>query len=213
MRLAEHLTAHSLLVQAMSAWLVNTRRAPIRRSRDARVCGHTTTVMHKLSTPPRRTAKNKSLSSPHTSTYFFIRVSCVNLTQLCSQSSAKAGVSFTSRGSSTARAVLTSDHPPTNKEKKITSECLWRRHTRHPGFPRVWGANFIAKQLQKLTPKMAGPSYFGGSIGVLVEIPHSSRKVESVFHAVFTPKVDVLWFFVWIEQRITYSSGVASRDY
>ena len=40
----------SLLVQAMSAWLVNTRRAPSRRSRDARVYGHTTTAMHKLNT-------------------------------------------------------------------------------------------------------------------------------------------------------------------
>ena len=39
----------SRLVQAMSAWSVNTRRAP---SRDARVYGHTTTAMHKLSTPP-----------------------------------------------------------------------------------------------------------------------------------------------------------------
>ena len=27
-------------------------RAPSRRSRNARVCGHTTTAMHKLSTPP-----------------------------------------------------------------------------------------------------------------------------------------------------------------
>ena len=53
MRLADHLTAlPSRLVQAMPAWLVKTRRAPSRRSRDARVYGHTTTVMHKLSTPP-----------------------------------------------------------------------------------------------------------------------------------------------------------------
>ena len=36
----------------MSAWLVKTRRAPSRHSRDARVHGHTTTATHKLSTPP-----------------------------------------------------------------------------------------------------------------------------------------------------------------
>ena len=42
----------SRLVQAMSAWLVKTRRPPSRHSRDERVCGHTTTAMHKLSTPP-----------------------------------------------------------------------------------------------------------------------------------------------------------------
>ena len=41
----------SRLVQAMSAWLVKTRRAPSQHSRDARVYGHTTTAMHKLSTP------------------------------------------------------------------------------------------------------------------------------------------------------------------
>ena len=40
------------LVQAMPAWLVKTRRAPSRHSRDARVYGHSTTAMHKLSTPP-----------------------------------------------------------------------------------------------------------------------------------------------------------------
>ena len=44
----------SRLVHAMSAWLVKTRRAPSRHSRDARVYGHTTTAMHKLSTPPLR---------------------------------------------------------------------------------------------------------------------------------------------------------------
>ena len=43
----------SRLVQATSASLVKTRRAPSRHSRDARVYGHTTTAMHKLSTPPR----------------------------------------------------------------------------------------------------------------------------------------------------------------
>ena len=41
----------SRLGQAMSAWL-KTRRAPSRHSRDARVYGHTTAAMHKLSTPP-----------------------------------------------------------------------------------------------------------------------------------------------------------------
>ena len=39
----------SRLVQAMSAWLVKTRRAPFWHSRDARVYGHTTAAMHKLS--------------------------------------------------------------------------------------------------------------------------------------------------------------------
>ena len=42
----------SRLVQALSAWLMKTRRAPSRHSRDARVYGHKTTAMHKLSTPP-----------------------------------------------------------------------------------------------------------------------------------------------------------------
>ena len=42
----------SRLVQAISAWLVKTRRAPSRHSRNARVYGHTTTAIHKLSTPP-----------------------------------------------------------------------------------------------------------------------------------------------------------------
>ena len=42
----------SRLVQAMSAWLVKTRRAPSRHGRDARVYSLTTTAMHKLSTPP-----------------------------------------------------------------------------------------------------------------------------------------------------------------
>ena len=41
----------SRLVQAMSAWLVETRRAPSQHIRDARIYGHTTTAMHKLSTP------------------------------------------------------------------------------------------------------------------------------------------------------------------
>ena len=42
----------SRLVQAMPAWLVITRHAPSQHSRDARVYGHTTAAMHKLSTPP-----------------------------------------------------------------------------------------------------------------------------------------------------------------
>ena len=42
----------SRLVQAMSVWLVKDRRALSRHSRDARVYGHTTTAIHKLSTPP-----------------------------------------------------------------------------------------------------------------------------------------------------------------
>ena len=42
----------SRLMQAMFAWLVKTRRAPSRHGRDAKVYGHTTTAMRKLSTPP-----------------------------------------------------------------------------------------------------------------------------------------------------------------
>ena len=42
----------SRLVQAMSSWVVKTRRAPSRHSRGARVYGHRTTAMHKRSTPP-----------------------------------------------------------------------------------------------------------------------------------------------------------------
>ena len=37
---------------SVSAWLVKTRRAPSRHSRDVRVYGHRTAAMHKLSTPP-----------------------------------------------------------------------------------------------------------------------------------------------------------------
>ena len=46
----------SRLVQAISAWLMKTRRTPSRQSRDARVYGHTNTAMHKLSTrrPPTK---------------------------------------------------------------------------------------------------------------------------------------------------------------
>ena len=53
------------LVQAMSAWLEKTRRAPSRHSRDARVYGHSTTAMHKLSTPPLPPPILKPPSSPH----------------------------------------------------------------------------------------------------------------------------------------------------
>ena len=46
-------TSHdaSRLVQAMSVCLVKTRPTPLGHSRDARVYGHTTTAMHKLSPP------------------------------------------------------------------------------------------------------------------------------------------------------------------
>ena len=54
MQLAEHLTAlRAWCKQHLPAWCVKTRRAPSRHSRDARVHGHTTTAMHKLSTSPR----------------------------------------------------------------------------------------------------------------------------------------------------------------
>ena len=45
-------TPHGVLVQAMSTWSVETRRAPSRHCRDARVYGHTTTAVHELTTPP-----------------------------------------------------------------------------------------------------------------------------------------------------------------
>ena len=54
----------SRLVQAMSAWLVKTRRAPSRHSRDAKVYGHTTTAVHKLNTPPRPLAVAIQTSHP-----------------------------------------------------------------------------------------------------------------------------------------------------
>ena len=57
----------SRLVQAMSAWLAKTRRAPCRHSRDARVYGHTITGMHKQSTPA------PSTPPPHATAYL-IRV-------------------------------------------------------------------------------------------------------------------------------------------
>ena len=49
----------SRLVQAMSAWLVKTLHASSRHSRDARVYGHTTTAVHKLSTPTPPLARRK----------------------------------------------------------------------------------------------------------------------------------------------------------
>ena len=51
---AIRLTPHeaSRFVQAMSAWLVKTRRAPSRHSGNARSYGHTTPAMHKLRIPP-----------------------------------------------------------------------------------------------------------------------------------------------------------------
>ena len=45
----------------MPAWSVKARRAPSRHSRNARAYGHTTTAMHKLSTPP--TPANLSMVS------------------------------------------------------------------------------------------------------------------------------------------------------
>ena len=52
-RRTPHGTWRLRLVQAMPAWLVKTRRARSRQSRDARIYdGHTTAAMHKLSTPP-----------------------------------------------------------------------------------------------------------------------------------------------------------------
>ena len=62
----QHAYGASRLVQAMSAWLVKTRRAPSWHSRDARVYGHTTTVMHKLSTtPPPPPADHVHLDHAH----------------------------------------------------------------------------------------------------------------------------------------------------
>ena len=51
MRLAEHLTALRACCKQY-AWLVKSRRAPSRHSRDARVYSYTTTAMHTLSIPP-----------------------------------------------------------------------------------------------------------------------------------------------------------------
>ena len=55
----------SHLVQAMSAWLVKTRRAPSRHSRDARVYDLTTTARHKLGTPPSPLTLAVAISKAH----------------------------------------------------------------------------------------------------------------------------------------------------
>ena len=77
MRLAERPHSASRLVQAMSAWLVKTRRAPSRHSRDARVYGHTTTAMHKLSTPhppsPPQTCKTNGVGTGVVTLWRFLR--------------------------------------------------------------------------------------------------------------------------------------------
>ena len=57
MQLTRHWTRRathgaSRLVHAMFTWSVKTRRAPSRYSRNVRVYDHTTTSIHKLSTPP-----------------------------------------------------------------------------------------------------------------------------------------------------------------
>ena len=52
----------SRMAQDMSGWSVKTRRAPPRHCRDARVYGHTTTVMYDMSTPtPPRPAPHVAL--------------------------------------------------------------------------------------------------------------------------------------------------------
>ena len=57
--------ASSRLVQANACpWSMKTRRAPSRHSRDARVYSHTTTAMHKLSTPPTSTVALAMRSDP-----------------------------------------------------------------------------------------------------------------------------------------------------
>ena len=55
---ATHRTSHgaSRLVQAMSTWSARTRRAPSRQCRGARVYGHTTTAMHDMKWPHRKTS-------------------------------------------------------------------------------------------------------------------------------------------------------------
>ena len=56
----------SRLVLAMSAWSAKTRRAPSRHSRDARVYGHTTTVVHDMSTPAPHTGEaHKTITYRH----------------------------------------------------------------------------------------------------------------------------------------------------
>ena len=52
----------SRLVQAMSAWLAKTKRAPSLHSRDARVYGHTTTAMY---TTPSLSPCSNYQNRPH----------------------------------------------------------------------------------------------------------------------------------------------------
>lgn len=55
----------SRLVHAIPAWSVNTRRAPSRRRRHARVCGHTTRGMHEVSTHLPRRSYFSMIATPH----------------------------------------------------------------------------------------------------------------------------------------------------
>ena len=69
----------SRLVRATCAWLVKTRRAPSRHSRDARVYGHTTTAMHKLSTPMAALVEGKHFSNLLAVRCFFKGRICLKL--------------------------------------------------------------------------------------------------------------------------------------
>ena len=72
----------------MSAWVVKSRRAPSRYSRDARVYGHTTTAMHELSTPapppsgrgggrhPKTNLLKMEKTMKNKKTRFFSKLSC-----------------------------------------------------------------------------------------------------------------------------------------
>ena len=73
-RLTEHLTALHARCEQFFAWPVNTRHAPPRHCGDAKVCGHTTTAEHDMSTsrPPSplwplstHFLPNKSICSCH----------------------------------------------------------------------------------------------------------------------------------------------------
>ena len=72
----------SRLVQAMPAWLLKTRRAPSRHSRDARVYGHSTTAMHKLSTPPLNAGAKVATHSKTTDRWPLCVVTADTLLQL-----------------------------------------------------------------------------------------------------------------------------------
>ena len=78
-------TAHgaSRLVQAMSAWLMKTRRAPSRHSRDARIYGHTTTAMHKLSLHPAPLVLPGSTGQFYQFAHFCLTVACPCLRFSC----------------------------------------------------------------------------------------------------------------------------------